>query len=107
MMCISGASARYFAVGLLELQPGDEIITSPLTLSTDIAPMLRAGLAPVFADLSSEAACIELSHQITRRESKLDILVNNAGANWGEDYASFPEKAWDRVLDLNLKAPFS
>ena len=58
------------------------------------------------ADLSSEAACIGLTRQIAQRESKLDILVNNAGANWGEDYASFPEKAWDRVLDLNLKAPF-
>jgi NAD(P)-dependent dehydrogenase (short-subunit alcohol dehydrogenase family) len=32
--------------------------------------------------------------------------VNNAGANWGEDYETFPDKAWDRVLDLNVKGVF-
>lgn len=58
------------------------------------------------ANLSSEAECERLAGELASRETQLDILVNNAGANWGEDYASFPEKAWDRVLDLNLKAPF-
>ena len=36
----------------------------------------------------------------------LDILVNNAGAAWGEAFDSFPEKGWDKVVDLNLKTPF-
>ena len=58
------------------------------------------------ANLSSEEECLRLADEIAQRESQLDILVNNAGANWGEDYATFPEKGWDRVLDLNLKAPF-
>lgn len=58
------------------------------------------------ANLSSEEECLRLAGEVAQRESQLDILVNNAGANWGEDYDSFPEKAWDRVLDLNLKAPF-
>jgi NAD(P)-dependent dehydrogenase (short-subunit alcohol dehydrogenase family) len=58
------------------------------------------------ADLSSEAECLRLAGEIGERESHLNILVNNAGANWGEDYDSFPEKAWDRVLDLNVKGVF-
>ena len=40
------------------------------------------------------------------RESSLDILVNNAGAAWGETFDTFPESGWDKVVDLNLKAPF-
>ena len=37
---------------------------------------------------------------------ELHVLVNNAGATWGEPIESFPASAWDKVLDLNLKAPF-
>ena len=58
------------------------------------------------ADLSSEEECLRLAGEIGERESHLNILVNNAGANWGEDYESFPAKAWDRVLDLNVKGVF-
>jgi NAD(P)-dependent dehydrogenase (short-subunit alcohol dehydrogenase family) len=36
----------------------------------------------------------------------LDILVNNAGAAWGAPFDEFPESGWDKVIDLNLKAPF-
>lgn len=58
------------------------------------------------ADLSSEQECQRLAAELAQRESQLGILVNNAGANWGASYESFPEKAWDRVLDLNVKGVF-
>ena len=38
--------------------------------------------------------------------SKLNILVNNAGAAWGSEIEAFPEGGWDKVMDLNVKAPF-
>jgi NAD(P)-dependent dehydrogenase (short-subunit alcohol dehydrogenase family) len=60
----------------------------------------------IVADLSTEAGCNALGDEIEGREPKLDILVNNAGANWGEAYETFPESAWDRVLDLNVKGVF-
>ena len=34
------------------------------------------------------------------------ILVNNAGATWGAPIDEFPDAAWDRVLDLNVKGVF-
>jgi NAD(P)-dependent dehydrogenase (short-subunit alcohol dehydrogenase family) len=40
------------------------------------------------------------------REQHLDILVNNAGAAWGAPFDDFPESGWDKVVDLNMKAPF-
>jgi NAD(P)-dependent dehydrogenase (short-subunit alcohol dehydrogenase family) len=58
------------------------------------------------ADLSREEECVRLAAAVADREDEVHILVNNAGATWGEPLASFPESAWDKVLDLNLKAPF-
>lgn len=58
------------------------------------------------ADLSSEAGCVRLAGEIEGREERLHVLVNNAGANWSEPIETFPESAWDKVLNLNLKAPF-
>jgi CDP-6-deoxy-D-xylo-4-hexulose-3-dehydrase len=52
VMCNSGSSALYLAVDVLGLEPGDEIVTSSVTFSTDIAPMLRAGLVPAFVDVT-------------------------------------------------------
>jgi NAD(P)-dependent dehydrogenase (short-subunit alcohol dehydrogenase family) len=57
-------------------------------------------------DVSTVDGVRALAAALAERESKLDILVNNAGAAWGQDFDSFPEKGWDKVMDLNLKSPF-
>jgi len=71
------------------------------------------------AELSSLGTCVSIPCDISttegvralvdayaQREKTLDILVNNAGAAWGESFDTFPEKGWDKVVDLNLKTPF-
>ena len=71
------------------------------------------------AELSSLGTCISLPGDVStvegahalvaayaQREDALDILVNNAGAAWGAPFDEFPESGWDKVVDLNLKAPF-
>ncbi|WP_395384433.1 SDR family oxidoreductase [Paucibacter sp. JuS9] len=58
------------------------------------------------ADVSSVAGAQALAAELARREDRLDILVNNAGAAWGAPFDEFPESGWDKVVDLNLKAPF-
>ncbi|MDB5446006.1 MAG: dehydrogenase with different specificity (related to short-chain alcohol dehydrogenase)-like [Phenylobacterium sp.] len=57
-------------------------------------------------DVSTPEGCQALAAALGEREKSLDILVNNAGAAWGAGFAEFPEKGWDKVMDLNLKAPF-
>jgi NAD(P)-dependent dehydrogenase (short-subunit alcohol dehydrogenase family) len=70
-------------------------------------------------ELSAYGTCIPLPHDVStvegahaladayrQHETKLDILVNNAGAAWGADFDSYPEDGWDKVVDLNMKAPF-
>jgi len=58
------------------------------------------------ADLSSEEGVVGLANEIKQREEQLHILVNNSGAAWGAPLEAFPWDAWDKVLTLNLTAPF-
>ena len=57
-------------------------------------------------DVSTMDGIAALVAKISERETSLDILVNNAGAAWGEEFDTFPENGWDKVVDLNLKTPF-
>ena len=58
------------------------------------------------ADLSREEECVRLAAEVGRSEEQVHILVNNAGATWGAPLAEFPASAWDKLVNLNLKAPF-
>jgi CDP-6-deoxy-D-xylo-4-hexulose-3-dehydrase len=60
VMCNSGSSALYLAIEVLGLEPGDEIVTSSVTFSTDIAPMVRAGLVPAFVDVTPDTFQIDV-----------------------------------------------
>ncbi|MCV7420302.1 SDR family oxidoreductase [Mycobacterium yunnanensis] len=57
------------------------------------------------ADLSRHDECGRLAGVVTATGS-IDVLVNNAGAMWDEALETFPDAAWDTVLDLNVKSPF-
>ena len=58
------------------------------------------------ADVSTLEGMEQLASAYRQHESKLDILVNNAGAAWLAPFDDFPEKGWDKVMDLNTKTPF-
>jgi NAD(P)-dependent dehydrogenase (short-subunit alcohol dehydrogenase family) len=58
------------------------------------------------ADLSTADGVKHLAAEISGREPALNVLVNNAGANWGAPFDEFPESAWDKVFDLNVKSIF-
>jgi NAD(P)-dependent dehydrogenase (short-subunit alcohol dehydrogenase family) len=60
----------------------------------------------VQADLSTQEGAVALAAAVRERFDRLDILVNNAGASWGEPIDSYPDKAWDRVLDTNVRGVF-
>ena len=61
---------------------------------------------PLPQDVSTVEGAKLLARAYCEREPKLDILVNNAGAAWLAEFDAFPEKGWDKVMDLNVKSPF-
>ena len=84
-------------------------ISSRKAGACDEAAQQLAALGPCFslpADVSTVEGARGLAAAYRARMATLDILVNNAGAAWGEAFDTFPENGWDKVVDLNLKAPF-
>jgi NAD(P)-dependent dehydrogenase (short-subunit alcohol dehydrogenase family) len=65
---------------------------------------------PIVGNLNSREGCEELALSIEKHSPLgLNVLVNNSGTSWGESLERKSGKmnwGWDRVLDLNLKAPF-
>ncbi|MEM9255875.1 MAG: SDR family oxidoreductase [Pseudomonadota bacterium] len=57
-------------------------------------------------DLSNMDDITALADTLKSREPRLDVLVNNAGCAWLEPFETFPEKGWDKVMNLNVKTPF-
>lgn len=96
------------ARGLLEA--GARVVIS--SRKADSCERARAALAPlgdvraIAADLSHPQECQRLAAETLADSDRLHVLVNNAGANWSEPLETFPNTAWDKVLDLNLKSPF-
>jgi NAD(P)-dependent dehydrogenase (short-subunit alcohol dehydrogenase family) len=58
------------------------------------------------ADLSTSDGLASFVAALAERESQIDILVNNAGAAWGAPLGEFPDIGFDKVMDINVKAPF-
>jgi NAD(P)-dependent dehydrogenase (short-subunit alcohol dehydrogenase family) len=99
---------RMIATGLLH-QGARVYITARKAAACDATARELSEIGPCVSlpiDVSSVEGARALAAEIQQREPALNILVNNAGAAWGEDFASFPETGWDKVVDLNLKTPF-
>lgn len=58
------------------------------------------------ADVSTVAGIEALVAAVSAEEKALHILVNNAGALADAPVDAYPEEDWDKVVDLNMKAPF-
>jgi NAD(P)-dependent dehydrogenase (short-subunit alcohol dehydrogenase family) len=99
---------RMIAAGFLA-QGARVYISSRKAAACDEAARELSASGPCFslpADVSTVDGARALAAAFSAKESSLDILVNNAGAAWGESFDTFPEKGWDKVVDLNLKSPF-
>jgi NAD(P)-dependent dehydrogenase (short-subunit alcohol dehydrogenase family) len=100
---------RMLATGLLEAGASVVLASRKLDVCEATAAELGA-LGPVHAlqaDLSTTAGCLALAEQLRERAPRIHVLVNNAGATWGAPLDEFPDAAWDRSFDLNVRAVFT
>lgn len=67
--CSSGSSAVHAAVAAVDPEPGDEIITSPITDMGALTPIVYQGAIPVFADVEVRT-CNVTAETIEKRLSE-------------------------------------
>lgn len=58
------------------------------------------------ADFSDRESVYAFIKAVKAEQQPIDILVNNAGTIMREPAASHPDDYWDKVLSINLDAPF-
>jgi len=61
---------------------------------------------PIASDLSTEQGVAALVADIRQMTASVDVLVNNAGATWGAPFEDYPASAFEKVVAINLTAPF-
>jgi CDP-4-dehydro-6-deoxyglucose reductase, E1 len=81
LMCNSGSSALLLAFALLDLPRQSEVITSPLTFSTDIGALYHLGLRPVFVDVEPDTFNADVSQieDLISPQTRAIFLPNLAG----------------------------
>lgn len=78
----SGTSAIHVAVGAIDPEPGDEIITTPISDMGTVAPIILQAAIPVFADVDPTTGILDpddVERKITER-TKAIIVVHC----WGQ-----------------------
>ena len=67
---------------------------------------LGAEIIALPGDVTQEDEVEAMVAAVLERFGRLDVLVNNAGVHSGAKSWEMSEAQWDRVLDVDLKAPF-
>jgi len=77
-------------------------------LESAVASLAARGVEAswIAADSSRPDEIARLAAGAIERLGVVDILVNNAGASWGAPAEDHPLEAWDKVMNLNVRAIF-
>jgi len=73
----SGSTACNLAIQLLDLKPGDEVITTPITFIATSSEILRLKAVPVFADVQYETHNIDpvsIRSKVTRKTKAIVVV---------------------------------
>jgi NAD(P)-dependent dehydrogenase (short-subunit alcohol dehydrogenase family) len=78
-------------------------------MRADLAAGVCADLpeaAPAVVDLRDTAAIDTTVSECVAQHGRLDVLVNNAGTDLTVPIDELPVAEWDRIIAVNLRAPF-
>ncbi len=73
--CASGTAAVHLAVQAVDPEPGDEIVTTPITDMGALAPILYQGAIPVFADVDARTGNVTAETVAARLSPKTKAVI--------------------------------
>lgn len=96
----SWTSGLIACIGALDLEPGDEIITTPWTMCASATSILHWNCIPVFADIEKDTFCIDPKSVLKKitKKTKAILAVDIFGQSC--DYASLLQIAKKNNLKL-------
>lgn len=98
-MAIGLAAAGADIIGVSSsLEPGSEV-------EQEVTALDRKFIA-YKADMSNRESLYAFIKTVLQENNSIDILINNAGTIMRAPAAEHPDEYWDKVLNINLDAPF-
>jgi 2-dehydro-3-deoxy-D-gluconate 5-dehydrogenase len=100
------------AIALALAEAGADIVATSASLDEDgeeIGTEVRAlgrRFRAYAADLADRQAVYRLVAHVVSQCAPIDILVNNAGTILRKPAADHPDEYWDKVIEVDLSAPF-
>jgi len=104
----SASTALQAAVSALGIGPGDQVITSPFTMSATASAILANNALPVFADISENNFCIdpEKIEKLINKNTKAILAVNLFGTPADYDkILKIAKKHNLKVIEDNAQSP--
>lgn len=98
----NGMDAIEIALRALDIGPGDEVITTPMTAFATVLAILRAGAKPVLADIdpTSGILCVESARRCLSAKTKAVLLVHLYGQVRGmTQWQSFCQTAGIHLIE--------
>ena len=77
----SATSALHASLAAIGVGPGDEVITTPTTMSATASAIVMCNAIPVFADIGADDFCIspEIAESLVNERTKAIVVVNIFG----------------------------
>lgn len=106
-----GAQGIGKAVGLGFAKEGAHVVvldTDREALAEQETALAASGRKPLclHVDVAEEDAIAESVNTVMHTFGRIDVLINNAGIGDTRPLAERPTSVWDRVLAVNLRAPY-
>ena len=106
--CSSGIGEA-MTIGLAEAGADIIGVSSTIAKGSNVemeVKKLNRNFYPYAVDLSERSKIYDAIKEIKQAHSKVDILINNAGIILRDAAANHTDEEWDKVLSVNLDAPF-
>lgn len=104
----SATSGLYAAVGALGIEPGDEVIVSPYTMSASATAPLVYGAVPIFAEIEKDYFCLDAAsiEKLITPRTKAIIVVDIFGQVYDfENINALAKKYNLKIIEDAAQAP--
>jgi citronellol/citronellal dehydrogenase len=110
---IGAAIAQRFAAGGATVaitartaEEGDHRLEGSLATTADAIRRVGGSVLTVVADLARPADRARVVQTVQNELGPIDVLVNNAAVTYFEPVAAFPEKRFELMFTVQVRAPF-